>query len=138
MCTFATVFKKVIILFVAMLYLSVVSGLAVNFHYCMGSIASISFEHSTDHSDGSCSKCGMEKAENHCCKDEIKILKLNDSHQASSFSFANTGLFEIIPVTTIDLIDAVQGRTPAPEQSYFSPPPKESNKVYRSVRVFLI
>jgi len=72
---------------IAVFYLAVTICVVMNIHYCMGKISSISFSHDKVHDDGTCSKCGMSKTENHCCKDDVKTVKLNDSHQASDFAF---------------------------------------------------
>ncbi|MER3499102.1 MAG: hypothetical protein C4308_10950 [Chitinophagaceae bacterium] len=35
-----------------------------------------------------CTKCGMHTQKHGCCHDEVKIVKLQDDHQVSAFSFA--------------------------------------------------
>lgn len=68
--------KKVTIAILAVIYLTVSSGVAMNIHYCMGKVASVDLMHNTD----KCGKCGM-KTKGGCCKDEFKIVKLSDSHK---------------------------------------------------------
>lgn len=70
--------KKLITLFIAFLYLAVSSGLAVEIHLCMGKVADISLLPSDSHK---CGECGMPKGANECCKDELKFVKLQDSHK---------------------------------------------------------
>ncbi len=70
--------KKFSIGLLAVIYLAVSSGLAINTHYCMGKIASASIYHNENEK---CGKCGMKSGTDGCCKDELKIMKLNDSHQ---------------------------------------------------------
>lgn len=71
--------RKFLIAILAIHYLAVSSGLAINIHYCMGKVASAGFFHNDS---GQCGKCGMQSADNGgCCKDEFKMVKLNDSHQ---------------------------------------------------------
>ncbi len=70
--------KKFLIAIVALLYLAVSSGLAINIHYCMGKVASAGFFHNDS---GQCGKCGMKSNNDGCCKDEFKMVKLNDLHQ---------------------------------------------------------
>jgi hypothetical protein len=130
--------KKIFILFIAILYLGTASGVVMNIHYCMGKISSVNFGHEKDHEDGSCSKCGMDKTENHCCKDETQYVKLSDSHQASSTDFFISDVLAAVPVCKIDISTAEQGNTKIPSTSYFSPPPKNLNKVYLAVNVFRI
>jgi len=70
--------KKSLVAILAVIYLSVSTGVAFNVHYCMGKVASIDFMHSSD----KCGKCGMENNnKSGCCKDEFKIVKLSDSHK---------------------------------------------------------
>ena len=68
--------KKAVVAILAFLYLAVSSGVAMNIHYCMGKFSSVDFYNYND----KCGKCGMKKA-NGCCKDEVKIIKLNDTHK---------------------------------------------------------
>lgn len=132
------VLKKLFISMIALLYLSATSGMVMNVHYCMGKISSISFGHEKDHNDGTCDKCGMLKTENHCCKDEVSEVKLNDVHETSTVAFELSDITSIQPVKTIVLSDPEQGVTAPPADAYISPPPKTLNKVYLDVRTFLI
>jgi len=132
------VLKKAFILVIAVFYLTVTSGVVVNLHYCMNRIASISFGHERDHEDGSCSKCGMNKTSNHCCKDDVQFVKVNDAHTAVVPVDDLIHTAETLPVAEIDLQDAAQGATVEHNDSYFSPPPGAFNKIYRTIRVFRI
>lgn len=123
---------------IALLYLSATSGMVMNVHYCMGKFSSVSFGHEKDHNDGTCDKCGMLKTENHCCKDEVTEVKLNDAHQTSSIDFELSSISAIQPVKLIVLNDPEQGVPVPPLVAYVSPPPKTFNKVYLDVRTFLI
>jgi hypothetical protein len=135
---FATVAKKILILIVAMLYLTVSSGLAMNIHYCMGKISSVTFGHKKDHSDGTCGKCGMDKTENHCCSDETQFIKLTDSQQSTKLPELLQSVSLIAPVVFASMQIPVQGTTVEPYTDYFSPPPPTLNKVYLAVSVFRI
>jgi hypothetical protein len=44
----------------------------------MGKVASADFYHNDS---GKCGECGMESGNENCCKDDFKIVKLDDSHQ---------------------------------------------------------
>lgn len=70
--------KKIFTIFIAILYLSVSTGMTVEIHLCMGKIADISLIPADEHT---CGECGMAKGANECCKDELKFVKLNDSHK---------------------------------------------------------
>jgi hypothetical protein len=71
--------KKITVAILAIIYLTVSSGVAMTIHYCMGKVASVDLMHPAD----KCGKCGM-KTTGGCCKDEFKIVKLNDSHKLIS------------------------------------------------------
>ncbi len=71
--------KKVTVAILAIIYLTVSSGVAMSIHYCMGKVASVDLVHTSD----KCGKCGM-KTSGGCCKDEFKIVKLSDSHKLIS------------------------------------------------------
>jgi hypothetical protein len=123
---------------IALFYLSATSGMVMNVHYCMGKISSISFGHEKDHNDGTCDKCGMLKTENHCCKDEVSEVRLNDAHLTSSIAFELSSISSIQPVKMIVLTDPEQGVSAQPVDVYVSPPPKTLNKVYLDISTFLI
>lgn len=78
--------KKLLTISLAFLYLLVSSGLLVEIHHCMGRIADASlhvFAHEKE--EGTCGKCGMPKTEEfaHCCKDEVKLVKVDDDQKAA-------------------------------------------------------
>jgi hypothetical protein len=71
--------KKFLTAILAIIYLVVSSGFTLNTHYCMGKIASVDlFQHDK------CGKCGMKQSTGGCCKDEVKVVKLQDSHKLIS------------------------------------------------------
>jgi hypothetical protein len=82
--------KKILIAILALLYLAASSGIAMTVHYCMGKVSSIDLYSNND----KCGKCGMKKS-NGCCKDKIKIIKIDDTHKLISNSiniFAPTAI----------------------------------------------
>lgn len=72
--------KKLLVAILAIIYLGVSSGIAMNIHYCMGKLFSVELMHTND----KCSKCGMKTGKNSCCNDKFKIVKLTDSHKIIS------------------------------------------------------
>lgn len=72
--------KKITVAILAIIYLTVSSGVAMSIHYCMGKVASVDLVHAGN----KCGKCGMKMTGNNCCKDEFKIVKLEDSHKLIS------------------------------------------------------
>lgn len=70
--------KKAVALFITVLYLAVSSGVVLQIHHCMGEVADFGVLASKEEV---CGSCGMGKDSNSCCKDELKIVKLQDSHK---------------------------------------------------------
>jgi hypothetical protein len=69
--------KKIAIAILAVIYLGVSSGIAMEIHYCMGKKSGVDFY---SNKEDKCGKCGM-KDKKGCCNDEHKFYKLNDSHK---------------------------------------------------------
>jgi hypothetical protein len=65
--------KKVVVFIVAILYLSLTTGLAVNIHYCMGKVSQVQFE---SYSDKDLCKTQMP-----CCGHDYHLVKVTDEHQ---------------------------------------------------------
>jgi hypothetical protein len=77
--------KKVIGSVTVFAYLALTCGVMVNYHYCMDRYDSFRlYQASSDW----CTTCGMHTRGHGCCHDEVKIVKLQDDHQTSSFSFS--------------------------------------------------
>jgi len=80
--------KKSIASILLILYVAFSSGVVISFHYCMDSFDSVKI--GANKSDY-CGVCGMHKSEgNECCKDEVKIFKIQDDQQTSAISFKFT------------------------------------------------
>jgi hypothetical protein len=76
--------KKIIASIAFLCYLTVTSGILVNFHYCMNRLASMQFFVSENKT---CSKCGMHINKSHgCCKDEVKIVKMQIDQKTTSYT----------------------------------------------------
>ena len=73
--------KKIIVAILAVLYMGISSGIAMDIHYCMGKETGVEFYGNDDH--GKCDKCGM-KDKKGCCGEEHKFYKLSDSHKSVS------------------------------------------------------
>lgn len=72
--------KKFLAISLAVVYLAISSGVVVNIHYCMGKVAEVALGHNTN---DKCGQCGMEN--DGCCHDDVKVVKIQDTHSASSF-----------------------------------------------------
>lgn len=92
--------KKLLIIIIAMLYISTSTGAVIHMHYCMGKLSDWGFwQNETDE----CGKCGMEKNSNEnnkCCKDEHKYIKNTADQKVSE--------------TNLQLIQSISSALPAP------------------------
>ena len=73
--------KKIAALSTLVIYLAFACGVMINYHYCMDRFASFSLYKAAG---DWCPTCHMHKGDRDCCHDEVKIVKLQDDHQASS------------------------------------------------------
>ena len=75
--------KKFITVIIALAYFTVSTGFTVNLHYCMDKLYAAELGASTI---DKCSKCGMEiETSNGCCKDDVKIIKLQQDQTPAQF-----------------------------------------------------
>ena len=65
----------------AIVYMAVSSGIAMEIHYCMGKKAGVEFYGS---SGDKCGKCGMTDKKTGCSHDEYKFYKISDSYKTVS------------------------------------------------------
>lgn len=73
--------KKIYIGILALVYMAVSSGIALELHYCMGKMAGMELYGS---SGETCGKCGMTEKDTGCCHDDFQFYKLSDSHKTVS------------------------------------------------------
>ena len=66
--------KKFLATILAIVFLGSSFGATMNLHYCMGKLADWDLAQQKPMSK-SCPKCGMEKKNKGCCKDEQKFVK---------------------------------------------------------------
>ena len=82
--------KRLITLFIALIYLVMSTGFVMNSHYCMGKLSSVEL----GRSEVKKCICGMRidsTKKNKCCHSKLDVVKLEDSHKltTSTFVFAN-------------------------------------------------
>ncbi len=73
--------NKIVAFILASVYLVFTSGFAVDTHYCMGKISSITIDKQVNNNCGS--TCG-EASSKGCCKDDVKVIKINDAHNVTA------------------------------------------------------
>ncbi len=94
--------KKFLVSLLAVLYLGMSSGIAMELHYCMGRLAGIEWFSSDN---DRCGRCGMKEKKGGCCSDEYKFVKLQDAHKQTGndqlkcpVAEAPAVVFQIAPV----------------------------------------
>jgi hypothetical protein len=126
--------KKIYTGILAIVYMAVSSGIALELHYCMGDMAGMDLYGSAG---DTCGKCGMTEKDSGCCHDEFKFYKINDSHKTVSndmdltaTSFAVITDYNIynwqMPANTA--LTAVNNHSPP---DYTKPPASIMNCVFR-------
>ncbi len=127
--------KKAIIAILAILYVTVASGVVVNVHYCMGRIASVEVGYD-DHDV--CGKCGMSNKEKGCCHTEYKLVKLQDEHQLAQAQVPFLALPAEVPAQPSLIQVPLSGVDKYLSLKYHSPPGSRSNSLYLRNCVFRI
>lgn len=127
--------KKAVVAILAFLYMTIATGVVVNLHYCMGSIAAVDYGYNEQHD---CGKCGMEmKPAKGCCHTESKIIKIDDAHQlvkATAQQFQAPAL-PVIELSSFERtlpepgLELVHHDLPPPDD--LSSPPYLLNRVFR-------
>ena len=127
--------KKLIASFTVIVYFAFACGVLVNFHYCMDRYDSYSlFKAKSDW----CPKCHMHTGSRGCCHDEVKIVKLQDDHQTSSFSFLFKNIYAGITLPSEFLSAISLNKDIALNKTDHSPPLLPQQDIYIQNRVFRI
>lgn len=127
--------KKPLAIFSVLIYFAFTCGVMVNMHYCMNRLDSVRFY--SEKSDY-CGKCGMYTQKHGCCHDEVSIVKIDDDHQVSQFSFASevpTPLTTILSEFILPVTDQQQANT---DRSGLPPPLLTEQDIYLQNCVFRI
>ncbi len=89
--------KKLLTISICFFYIVSSMGVTMKSHYCMGRLASLSFQ--VPKPDSKCPKCGTKNKRKGCCEDKSMTFKLQDDQQISSstLDFAAQYLVAIAP-----------------------------------------
>jgi hypothetical protein len=127
--------KKVLVTILCLAFFMVNTGFVVNLHYCMNKLHS--WEIGADQSE-KCGKCGMSTSKtNDCCRDEVKVVKLQQdvvNSQAMSVSDLSQPFIRSF-VSVFLLPDSGPDRS---EYLSYRPPLIDHHKIYIEHRVFRI
>lgn len=132
--------KKALLIFLAPLYLLFTNGLVLEAHYCMGRLAGteIGLVHNQE---DNCNQCGMDvsdDANNHCCKDDVKVLKLGDNLKPSLFTYDLQLPVADLPVLAFHSYQPVWEDVKSVRLSSHSPPDLVYPPLYLQYGVFRI
>lgn len=92
--------KKLIVLILALTYLSTSSGMVMNVQYCFDKVSSVKVNGFG--AEDSCCCSGAEKTSG-CCSNDVKVVKPQESHQpVFNYSTENPIHFSSIPLSYLD------------------------------------
>lgn len=130
--------KRLLLTFLAILYLGNSAGFAMHFHYCMDKLveANLIFNHSD------LEGCGMEgedEEKSNCCKDEVKTSK-GDQEQLSAESSLKLMQSWAVSLPVVSYKAPVYFKDPAHATEFpvSNAPPDEGIPVYLRNCVFII
>lgn len=126
--------KKIIFFILTLAYITSTSGATIYLHECMGKVIDWNL-----HANGDkCENCGMHKNKaDDCCKDIVKVYKLQTAHSipASDFHFYST----VVTAPVYFQQDVKILFTAFVSQPFYvSPPPKASGSLFIYNCTFLI
>lgn len=110
--------KSTVISILAFLYISMAGGVVLNLHFCMGALSSVEYGYD-DHQ--SCGKCGMQEKDG-CCNTELRIVKLDDSHQWVNSDSVKKKSFTL-SLPAIDQFDFFTSRNHSVIRVFYHSPP---------------
>jgi len=109
--------KRILLIILAVFYVGVSNGATVYFHYCMGELVQLGI---TESQQDGCDFCGMppqEAGKKSCCKNETKLVKVDDSQKIAQshfqFELASVIIPNNIPWLTRDISIPLQSNKDA-------------------------
>jgi hypothetical protein len=118
------IMKRIAVIFFALFYLLVTTGLTLDVHYCGGKVVDIEVLGNADHCCSKVKTSCHKQEKNKCCKDETVVVQLDQWQIVSSLSS-----LEVIPVVVANFLPSTQIRdlpTASLHQSFYDlPPPKQ-------------
>ncbi|PZR27340.1 MAG: hypothetical protein DI535_10970 [Citrobacter freundii] len=113
--------RKLAVILLMLCYLAFSSGIVINSHYCMNRLASTQLFATVEKE---CGKCGMHITDSHgCCRDEVKMVKMDDDHKVSPSVTADFALLKIPVQVPSEFISTPSFNIPFQEFTDAQPPP---------------
>jgi len=131
--------KKTILLLSFLCYFAVTSGVVINFHYCMKRLASV---HLYETAADECGRCGMSTHEYEatgCCRDEVKLVKLEqDQNKLFVTSYDIPALEPVAVIPSVFIVAALKNSNQRRHFHNHSPPLLSEQDTYLCNGVFRI
>ncbi len=129
--------KRLLTLFIALIYLVMSTGFVMNSHYCMGKLSSVEL----GRSEVKKCICGMRidsTKKNKCCHSKIDVVKLADSHKLTTSTIVSTNFIEaVMPQFYVEPVLYIYTYT-ANQYLKKLPPNLNEQDTYKRIGVFLI
>ena len=88
--------KKLFASILLLVYFTVSTGFVVSVHYCMNKVDSVQLG---DTSSDECNKCGMHiESSGGCCKDDVKMVKMQVDQSFAKITVPNFSLPAVLPL----------------------------------------
>ena len=127
--------KRILISVTVAIYFVFTCGVTLNLHFCMGRFSSVELYKQPAKR---CSTCGMRVKNPKCCHDEVKLIKLQNAHQHSSFVY-NHQIIPSSPVATFHYVAfALTNENASMDKITHSPPLISQQDTYLQNGVFRI
>lgn len=129
--------KRLITLFIALIYLVMSTGFVMNSHYCMGKLSSVEL----GRSEVKKCICGMRidsTKKNKCCHSKLDVVKLQEAHKtAPSVLFQFSVMEAVVPQFCLRAVNYTNIYN---KDNYLKklPPNLHQQDIYKRVGVFLI
>ena len=137
--------KRALAALIAVLYLSLASGLSVHAHYCMGKMIGAGLAHAGVEHEGehACDRCGMTKGadDGGCCHDEEASFKVSEAQKGAVSTPVPLPVVGKVPATLACLASAVvpiSHRAVAAHWANAPPPWPSAVPIFLRVRSFRI
>lgn len=128
--------KKVLASISVLVYFIMTCGIIVNLHYCMGRVQSVEFYGSEKKV---CDLCGMSLKNTHgCCKEEVKILKIQDDQNKVQASYTINNIDVVATIPSDFIVASTYNAERAPHSYNHSPPLLTKQDTYLQNCVFRI
>ena len=128
--------KKLVATISVLTYFVMTCGVIVNLHYCMGRVQSMEFYGSTKNF---CNKCVMPLEDSKgCCKEEVKILKLQDDQNKAQISFSIKNIVTAVTIPSEFIIASVYNENRSSDHNVNPPPLLAKQDTYLQNCVFRI